>query len=93
MIIDSDGHFFETEKSSTDHMEPVYAIISRACWATSKAITLGGRQPDLLRTIEPSKASGHGNRTPPGEALQCGAARFAGKPTLTNLKDVGGSRP
>jgi hypothetical protein len=86
MIIDSDGHFFETEEIFDKYMEPALRNY-RPCLLGDEQghnfWVVDGQTSYKRPTIKGAGAPG--TAAPPGKALQS-ARRASPKPDLTNLR-------
>lgn len=88
MIIDSDGHFFETEEIFDKHMEPKLRNYRPRLLTDEEGHNfwvVDGQTSYKRPTIKGAGAPG--TAAPPGKALQSARRASPGSQTLTNLKD------
>ena len=88
MIIDADGHFFETEEIFEKYMEPPLRNYRPRLLADDQGFNfwvVDGQTPYKRPSIKGSGAPG--TAAPPGKAIQSARRASAGSQTLTNLKE------
>jgi predicted TIM-barrel fold metal-dependent hydrolase len=88
MIIDGDGHFFETEEIFDKHMEPALRNYRPRLLTDDQGHNfwvVDGQTPYRRPTIKGAGAPG--TAAPPGKALQSARRATPGSQTLTNLKE------
>jgi uncharacterized protein len=88
MIIDGDGHFFETEEMFDKHMEPSLRNYRPRLLTDDQGHNfwvVDGQTPYRRPSIKGAGAPG--TAAPPGKALQSARRASVGSQTLTNIKD------
>ena len=88
MIIDGDGHFFETEEIFEKHMEPGLRNYRPRLLGDEQGHNfwvIDGQTSYKRPTIKGAGAPG--TAAPPGKALQSARRASPGSQTLTNLKE------
>ena len=88
MIIDSDGHFFETEEIFDKYMEPALRNYRPRLLGDEQGHNfwvVDGQTSYKRPTIKGAGAPG--TAAPPGKALQSARRASPGSQTLTNLKE------
>jgi hypothetical protein len=88
MIIDADGHFFETEEIFEKHMEPPLRNYRPRLLADDQGYNfwvVDGQTPYKRPSIKGAGAPG--TAAPPGKAIQSVRRASVGSQTLTNLKE------
>ena len=88
MIIDSDGHFFETEEIFEKHMEPALRSYRPRLLKDDRGFNFwvaDGQTPYKRPSVRGAGAPGTG--APPGEGIQAMRRATVGSQTLTNVKE------
>jgi uncharacterized protein len=88
MIIDGDGHFFETEEMFEKYMEPSLRNYRPRLLSDDQGYNfwvVDGQTPYKRPSIKGAGAPGTG--APPGKAIQSARRASFGSQTLTNIKD------
>ena len=88
MIIDADGHFFETEEMFEKHMEPRLRNYRPRLLSDDQGYNfwvVDGQTPYKRPSIKGAGAPG--TAAPPGKAIQSARRASVGSQTLTNLKE------
>ncbi len=88
MIIDGDGHFFETEEMFDKYMEPALRNYRPRLLTDDQGHNfwvVDGQTPYKRPSIKGAGAPG--TAAPPGEAIQSARRASPGSQTLTNLKE------
>ncbi len=88
MIIDGDGHFFETEEMFEKYMEPSLRNYRPRLLTDDQGYNfwvVDGETPYKRPSIKGAGAPG--TAAPPGKAIQSARRASAGSQTLTNIKD------
>ncbi len=88
MIIDGDGHFFETEEMFDKHMEPSLINYRPRLLQDDQGHNfwvVDGQTPYRRPSIKGAGAPG--TAAPPGKALQSARRASVGSQTLTDIKD------
>ena len=88
MIIDADGHFFETEEIFERHMEPQLRNYRPRLLSDDQGYNfwvVDGQTPYKRPSIKGAGAPG--TAAPPGKAIQSARRASVGSQTLTNLKE------
>jgi predicted TIM-barrel fold metal-dependent hydrolase len=88
MIIDGDGHFFETEEMFDKHMEPSLRVYRPRLLSDDQGYNfwvVDGQTSYKRPTVKGAGAPG--TAAPPGKAIQAARRASAGSQTLTNIKE------
>jgi predicted TIM-barrel fold metal-dependent hydrolase len=88
MIIDGDGHFFETEEIFDKHMEPALRMYRPRLLSDDQGYNfwvVDGQTSYKRPTVKGAGAPG--TAAPPGKAIQSARRASPGSQTLTNIKE------
>lgn len=88
MIIDGDGHFFETEEMFDKYMEPSLRNYRPRLFTDDQGYNfwvVDGQTPYKRPSVQGAGAPG--TAAPPGKAIQAARRASVGSQTLTNLKE------
>jgi uncharacterized protein len=88
MIIDGDGHFFETEEMFDKHMEPSLRVYRPRLLSDDQGYNfwvVDGQTSYKRPTVKGAGAPG--TAAPPGKAIQAARRASAGSQTLTKIKE------